>query len=160
MKKFVLFYFLYVATFYLVVTLTPLEEIVTNLAVSLTSHTINLFGIETQLSGRSFLLGDSVMMVEPQCSGLDAIILFVSVILAYPSSLKVKLLWAISSIFVVQFLNTLRITLLAFLLLEHKNYFDLVHLYIAPFIMVSIALLMFYIYTYHANSSTLKDKRT
>jgi len=162
MKKFLLLFATYIILFFLlleipyIVEIFPLENFTTNLAVEATKISINLIGIEAKVSGVSFKLDNAIMMVDPDCNGLKAVILFIAVILAYPSSLKVKLVWILGSIIFLQFINIVRITFLAWTLRYHFDNFDFIHDFISPIFVISIALFMFYKYVDIANKSLEK----
>ncbi len=162
MKKFLLLYITYILIFFsiieipFIINIFPIEEFTTHIAVEATKISINLIGIEAKVNGISFELDNAIMMVDPDCNGLKAVMLFVAVILAYPSSLKVKVIWILGSIIFLQFINIVRITFLAWVLRYHFDNFDFIHDYISPIFVISIALFMFYKYVDIANKSLEK----
>ena len=165
MSIFLAKYFSYLLLFYLflelpfVATLLPLESVSTALAVEATKHTIEFIGIKATLHGASFSLDNAVMLIAPECNGLRATLLFIAVLLAYPSALKNRIIWVVGSLIVLPLLNIARITFLAWVLRYHLPQFDMVHDYIVPAIMILVTLALFYLYTYQANASLNSEKR-
>ena len=159
MKKFLLFYILYILLFFsileipFIVHLFPIEEVTSSLAIEATKISLQFIGIKADVEGIAFKLDNATMLLEPECNGLKPILLFIAVILAYPSSKKVKYIWIIGSIVVLQSINIIRITFLTWVLRYHLDYFDFIHDYISPVFVMSIALFMFYKYVDIANAS-------
>ncbi len=151
--KFLLYYFLYLSLLSILFFFTPIDTWSTLLSIELTKYSIEVIGIQAEIQGNSFKLDNITMLIEPECNGLKATLLFLAVIMAYPAKLKLKLTWMISSIFILQVLNILRITFLAWILRFHLNYFDFIHEYLSPIVLISISLYLFYYYTKVANLS-------
>lgn len=153
MAQFLSFFLINVLGFYLILELTSIQEIVSSFLVEIVKFPITLLGIDYIIEGNVFKLDNATMLIDNECNGLKPIFLFLSALLAYPASLKIKLQWLLYAIFFLQFLNILRIVILTWVLRYHLNNYDLIHDCISPFIMIYIALYFFYIYTNKANKS-------
>ena len=159
MKRFILLYLFYLFLFsillesFFFVFKFSLEELITTFTVDATKVFIDFIGIQATLIGDAFYLDNAIMLVEPECNGLKALLLFETVILAYPASIRVKISWIIGSTIFLQFLNIVRVTFLAWVLESHADYFDFMHDFITPILLIAIALFMFYKYVIVANMS-------
>lgn len=70
------------------------------------------------------------------CDGANVLFLVVSAILVFPSGLNRKLIGLLLGIGLIYSLNLLRISTLYFVIAYHPGWFQLIHTYVAPTLMV------------------------
>jgi exosortase/archaeosortase family protein len=152
MKRFILLYVIYMIIAFVLVDYKPvhdflqLDKYYTSGVVYLSKHLIELIGISVRAEGALLHLGSNIMEVKFGCNGLEAILLLVAAILAYPSSFKAKILGIILGSTFLQFFNIIRIAILAWVLEKHPTVFPIMHEYITQSIMIAIAFVIFLVY--------------
>ncbi|MCQ8129773.1 exosortase family protein XrtM [Methylomonas rivi] len=77
------------------------------------------------------------------CDGAGALFLVTSAVLVFPSGLKRKLIGLVLGIGLIYFLNLLRICVLYFVIAYHPGWFQLIHTYVAPTLMVMLGCFYF-----------------
>lgn len=152
MKRFIFLYVFYMVVAFLLVDYQPIHDYLqldayyTGAVVSLSQYLIELIGIPVRAEGSYLHLGSAVMEVKFGCNGLEAILLLVAAILAYPASFKARLLGIILGSSFLQFFNLIRIAILAWVLENHPTVFPVMHEYITQSIMIAIAFVIFLVY--------------
>jgi len=152
MKRFILLYVIYMIVAFILVDYKPvhdflhLDEFYTSAVVYLSKFVIELIDIPVRADGALLYLSSSAMEVKFGCNGLEAILLLVAAILAYPSSFKAKITGIILGSTFLQFFNIIRIALLAWVLEKHPTIFPIMHEYITQSIMIAIAFVIFLVY--------------
>ncbi len=152
MKRFILLYIIYMIIAFILVDYKPvhdflrLDEFYTTGVVFLSRYLIELLGIAVTAKGAFLHLGSAIMEVKFGCNGLEAILLLLAAILAYPASLKAKLFGVILGSTFLQFFNIIRIAILAWVLEYHPSIFPIMHEYITQSIMIAIAFVIFLVY--------------
>ena len=128
-----------------------LDFFYTGTVVWLSTHLIELIGINIASSGAFLHLDSAVMEVKFGCNGLEAILLYCAAVLAFPASWKTKILGVLIGSTLLQLFNLFRIALLAWVLEYHRDIFDVMHEYITQSIMIVIAFVIFLIYLQYVN---------
>ena len=152
MKRFIYLYALYMVLAFLLVDYKPihdflrLDEFYTSAVVALSEKLIALLGIAVSSDGKFLHLGSAVMEVKFGCNGLEAILLFVAAVLAYPASWKMRMTGIVVGSTLLQFFNLVRIAVLAWVLEYHGDIFVLMHEYITQSIMIALAFVTFLLY--------------
>jgi exosortase/archaeosortase family protein len=152
MKRFILLYIFYMIVAFLLVDYQPihdylqLDEYYTGGVVYLSRYLIELIGIPVRAEGAYLHLSSAVMEVKFGCNGLEAILLLVAAILAYPASWKARFLGIVLGSTFLQFFNLIRIAILAWVLESHPTVFPIMHEYITQSIMIAIAFVIFLVY--------------
>jgi exosortase family protein XrtM len=77
------------------------------------------------------------------CDGAGALFLVMAAILAFPASIKRKLTGLILGVLLMYTLNLIRISGLYFVVAYHNDWFNLIHTYLAPTLLIIIACLFF-----------------
>lgn len=77
------------------------------------------------------------------CDGAGALFLVVSAVLVFPSGLKRKVLGLLFGIGLIYGINLLRICVLYFVIAYHPSWFQLIHTYVAPTLMVILGCFYF-----------------
>lgn len=106
--------------------------------VAICTDLINLFApLEQVLAKQNHLISAKAdLEILRGCDGAGVLFLVVSAVLVFPSGLKRKLLGLMLGIGLVYGLNLLRICMLYFVIAYHPGWFQLVHTYLAPTLMV------------------------
>jgi exosortase/archaeosortase family protein len=77
-------------------------------------------------------------------------------VIIYPSRLVVKAMGIIAGFLIIQILNVIRISGLAYAGVYHKKLFDIIHIYIAQGLMIAVALGVYLLYLYYAEIQSKK----
>ena len=123
-----------------------LDFFYTGSVVWLSAYLIDFIGINVTSSGAYLHLNSAIMEVKFGCNGLEAILLYCAAVLAFPASWKYRIMGILIGSTILQFFNLLRIALLAWVLENHRDIFDIMHEYITQSIMIVIAFVIFLIY--------------
>jgi len=123
-----------------------LDAYYTGAVVSMSIWLIQLIGIDVTAQGAFLHLSSAVMEVKFGCNGLEAILLYVAAVLAFPASAKARLIGIIAGSTVLQILNIIRIAILAWVLEYRSDIFPIMHEYITQSIMIALAFIVFIIY--------------
>lgn len=152
MKRFLLLYLLYMIAAFVLVDYEPVRDALmldayyTGAVTQLSAWLIDAIGIHVQAKGALLYLNHAVMEVKFGCNGLEAILLYVAAVLAYPASGKLRLLGIVAGSALLQVLNILRIGVLAWVLEYHQPQFALMHEYVTQSIMIALAFIVFLFY--------------
>jgi len=152
MKRFILLYVLYMITAFILVDYEPvrhalqLDAYYTGAVVKISTWLIRLIGIDVTANGAFLHLKSAVMEVKFGCNGLEAILLYVAAVLAFPASAKERLIGIVIGSTVLQILNIARIAWLAWVLEYQRDMFAIMHEYITQSIMIALAFIIFIIY--------------
>lgn len=123
---------------------TPWTEFISRLSVAL----IKLFDDGVVTAGnviRSTVNGFAVS-IEPGCNGVEAVIVLVAAIAAFPARLGYKLKGLLLGIAAIMLLNLLRIITLFYLGQWNQSVFEWAHLYVWPALIILDALIVFVIW--------------
>ncbi|CAA6825777.1 MAG: Unknown protein [uncultured Sulfurovum sp.] len=146
MKKFLLIYLLALlflfAIFYW--DFSPIAKSINlwqvNLSSFLTSLTLpeeamkeNLIFINTQLT----------LVIDKACNGLIPYFFLLASIMAFPSTIKHKIKWAILSYLILSILNIFRIWFITKLVINSENNFSLAHDYLGNLFLVCSSMILF-----------------
>lgn len=152
MKRFLLLYIVYMVIAFLLVDYEPVRQALkldayyTGGVVALSAWLIEALGIHVVAHGAYLTLGHAVMEVKFGCNGLEAIVLYVAAVLAYPAGAKLRLLGIVLGSIVLEVLNIIRIGVLAWVLEYHEKQFALMHEYVTQSIMIALAFIIFLFY--------------
>jgi len=152
MKRFILLYTLYMVIAFVLTGYEPLVELLkidyfyTQAVTQISAALISALGIETHVSGIFIHLRHATLEVKFGCNGLEAVLLFIAAVLAYPATAKQKLFGLALGFVVIEFFNIIRIAVLGWVLEYHPSVFDTMHTYITQSIMIVIAFLAFIFY--------------
>lgn len=86
---------------------------------------------------------DFSVSIQSGCNGVEAVLVLVAAILAFPSPWKFKLLGIVSGFFAVELLNIVRIISLFYLGQWNHNIFEWAHLYIWQALIMLDVLIVF-----------------
>lgn len=140
--RFVVLFLLLISAFYIFYyyTLNYFAFLKTTIADML-GFTLSLLGVKAIVQGEDVLLGSFALRIVEECTAVFASLIYVSCVLAYPASLKAKLLGIGFGIPVIQVINLVRLVVLSLTGLYYPGVFEFVHTYIwqSIFIMFVIA---------------------
>ena len=152
MKRFILLYILYMIIAFILVDYAPVRQALqldayyTGVVVDISTWLIRLIGIEVTAQGAFLHLQSAIMEVKFGCNGLEAILLYVAAVLAFPASWRERVIGIVVGSTVLQILNIMRIAWLAWVLEYQRGMFAIMHEYITQSIMIALAFIIFIIY--------------
>lgn len=124
----------------------PVERYFTVAVTHISGTALSFTTLDTRVEGTKIYNDDPTSPVphfsvdlKTGCNGLVATLIFISAIIAFPSSWKYKLLGILMGIVALQAFNVIRIGVLFYLGLYHPKLFDMVHIYVAQSILIAIA---------------------
>jgi len=150
MQLYTLKYIFYFLLIVLLFKTFPMEDILENFLLNATHWIVtSVFKINNVIQSDYLLFENKKLIISKECTGTIPISIFLAAIMAYPSPTKIKFLFIILSLFLLNMLNILRISSLAWILQFHSSYYDIIHNYI--FIIVTL-LTFFFLYLYYIKS--------
>lgn len=117
----------------------------TGLLADIAGHLIALLGREIHTSGVIIydIATPFAVMIEAGCNGIEATILLIAAVLAFPAPWKNKLYGLLIGIAAIQGLNLVRIVSLFFIGLWNATAFEWAHLYIWQALIMLDAIVVF-----------------
>ncbi len=91
--------------------------------------------------------GAGGVAVESECNGVEAVIILVAAMLAFPGPARAKALGVVIGAVLVQGMNLLRIISLFYLLQWNRDWFEWFHMYLWPTLIILDALIVFFLWT-------------
>ncbi len=120
----------------------------TQFLAEMSSYLVRLF--DTQAIAEGVVLRDSrsgfAVSIQPGCNGIEAIIVLIATILAYPSSIKAKINGIIIGFIAIQFLNIIRIISFFYLGQWNQTLFEWAHQYVWQALIMLDVLLVFIVW--------------
>ncbi|UCF79383.1 MAG: archaeosortase/exosortase family protein [Candidatus Eiseniibacteriota bacterium] len=110
-------------------------------------NVLSLLGFDATVNGVFVSFGTAGLEIIGECTGYTAMALFFSVVVAYPSPLKKKLLGLAIGIPLILVFNLLRLVVMTYVLAYRPQYFDVAHLYFwqVALIVFVVAMVVFWI---------------
>ncbi len=152
MKKFVFLYTFYLAIAFFLIDYEPMRKLLhiesfyNDLIASISAWFISLLHIPVTAHRDTLQLPHANMIIKFGCNGLEAVLIYLAGVLAYPATWRQKLLYGLLGTIVLEIINILRIALLAWVIEHYPKQFDLMHNYITQSIMIVLAFLVFLLY--------------
>ena len=108
--------------------------------VTICADLINMFApLEQVLAQQNHLLSAKANLeIVRGCDGAGVLFLVVSAIIAFPSTGRQKLIGLLLGISLIYLINLLRISILYFVIAYQPDWFQLIHVYLAPTLMVLV----------------------
>ncbi len=123
-----------IAFFFFILISHALDRYLVYPFTSLVAHTasaiLDVVGFGTTVSGTILKSPGTSLNIGTGCNGLEAVIIFVSAILAFPAGLKNKLIGLLLGFLGIFVINQTRVIGLYFVSLYSSQYLDLAHTYI------------------------------
>jgi exosortase H (IPTLxxWG-CTERM-specific) len=130
-KKFLIRFVLALGAFYLLVAIQPVNDHVvvpfTELLVRVSTALLAAVGERTQSVGTVIQSPAFAVDVKNGCNGIEAALLLVAAMLAFPATPKQRALGIAGGLAVIQAVNLFRIVSLFWLGVHHRNVFELFH---------------------------------
>ena len=146
MKKFLLTYWIGIALLFAIFywTLSPISTSINNLQTNLTAYLSSLSLPNGMIEEHKiFITSHYALVIEKACNGMIPYLFFLASIIAFPSSLKHKVKWAIMGYFFITAMNIFRIWFVTQFVLEEKSNFSLAHDYLGNGILILTGLVLF-----------------
>ena len=124
MKRFIAFYFLFLAILFILfyVQTNPLSTTINDAQTSLTLAMLNLFLEPSQLQGIDIWINPHYkIIINHSCNAMIPILFLFAAILAYPSSLGHKFFWMNTGYMVFSLVNVLRILLVVHFVAQEEG---------------------------------------
>lgn len=156
---FAITYFALMGSFFLLIGLKPVQNVIdlnglyTKGVVILTSKILEVLTIPSTYQGSVIKLPSIALDVRFGCNGLEAVMIYSVAVIAFPASWKDKLMGILGGFLVIQVINILRISSLAYSAIHFKDLFEYIHIYIAQGMMIAVSLGVFFIYLNYAKAS-------
>src|SRR5512141_1420942 len=130
-KKFLLRFVAALGAFYLLVAIQPVNDRVvvpfTELLVRVSTALLAALGEGTQSFGTVIQSPAFAVDVKNGCNGIEAALLLVAAMLAFPAPAKQRILGIGAGLALIQGVNLVRIVSLFWLGVHHRDVFDLFH---------------------------------
>jgi exosortase family protein XrtF len=122
---------------------TNFDMVVINSTLSVTESILEMLGHSTFIEGRTIrIAGTSGLWVGDNCNAISLFALFSGFIIAFPGQLKSKLWYVPAGIFLIFFLNCIRMTVLAILDIYSREWTKFNHTYTFTIIIYGFIFLM------------------
>ena len=157
-KRFAVTYLILMGAFFLLIGLKPIQDVLdlngryTRGVVLLTSKILEILGIQSTYQGSIIQLPSIALDVKFGCNGLEAVMIYGVAVIAFPAQWKYKLMGIGGGFVLLQIINILRITALAYSAIHFQTLFEYIHIYIAQGMMIAVSLGVFFIYLNYAKS--------
>lgn len=140
---------------YLNISDTTLRRLYLDPIVSISAQCINFITPNNKVSvhQNALLSGNAYLEVVRTCSGTGVLFLLIPAIAVFSTSLRNKLVGLVFGLLGVVLLNLGRIIGLYFTMVYQPDWFLLIHLYIAPTLMIVLCCLFFAGWAYWASES-------
>lgn len=161
-RRFVVIYIILMVSFFFLIAFKPIQDILdinglyTDAIVFITAKFLAIFNISVTTYGSILQLPDISLDVKFGCNGLEAVMIYSCAVLAYPASVKLKIIGIIGGFLVIQILNLIRIISLGYTAVNFREAFELIHIYVAQGIMIVIALGTFFIFLHYVEKTREK----
>ena len=130
-KKFLIRFVVALGAFYVLVAIQPVNDRVvvpfTELLVRISTVLLAAIGEKTQTFGTVIQSPAFAVDVKNGCNGLEAALLLVAAMLAFPATAKRRAQGIAAGLAVIQGVNLVRIVSLFWLGVHHRNVFELFH---------------------------------
>ena len=152
MKRFIVVFLLVLVTLFTLEMLTPVQQHVivpfTGLLAQLSAAIVLPFDSSVVAYGKILQFGDSgfAVSIEAGCNGVEATIVLIAAVVAFPGSWRSRALAIGLGFLAVQAMNIVRIISLFYLGNWNLDIFTWVHLYLWPVLFMLDVLIVFILY--------------
>lgn len=144
--------------FFLIIGFKPIQDLIdlnglyTQGVVLVTSKILNLSGLKCIYQGSIISLPTISLDVKFGCNGLEAVMIYSVAVIAFPAGWKKRVIGISAGFAILQVINLLRITALAYSGIHFKSLFEYLHIYVAQGLMIAVSLGIFFIYLNYAQN--------
>jgi exosortase family protein XrtF len=127
-----------------------------------TAAWFSLFGYQTKVITYQiyphlmYLNNNPIISIDTPCNGLPMLYLFASFIIAYPGTVKRKLIFIPSGLLIIHVLNILRIIFLSYISIYYSDYFYFNHKYAFQIIVYGVVISMWFYWILYGNDPEIK----
>jgi archaeosortase B (VPXXXP-CTERM-specific) len=141
-KFLLLFVFFWVGFFFVAWAFTDELKVLCPWTATQVSWAMRLLGIESTASGTQLSFGSRAVTIVMECTALQVAMIYSALVLAYPSSIKSKLIGIGAGIPLILLVNIIRLMVICFVLWWKPEYFEMMHIYVwqVVFIVVVVAM--------------------
>lgn len=163
MLRFLIFFLVTQAILFFLEILQPVQQMVilpwTNYLAEISGWIMTLFDSNVETYGK--VIRSSVnhfaVSIEPGCNGVEAMIVLLAAIIAFPAPLTHKIKGLIIGFLAIQGMNLIRVISLFYLGQWSQELFDWAHLYIWQALIMLDALLVFLIWIRYMPNDNRKE---
>lgn len=150
-KVFLLRFIAVLLFFYFVVAIRPVNDHVivpfTGLIVRASAAVLRGLGEPAQAVGTLLTSPAFTVDVKNGCNGVEAMLLLVAAILAFPATVRQRLLGLLAGVAVIQVANLLRVVSLFWLGVHHRDVFELFHAAIWQTALILMSVVLFILWS-------------
>lgn len=157
--RFAATYLALMGSFFVLIALKPVQDVIdlnglyTKGVVILTSKILEVLTIPSTYQGSVIKLPCIELDVRFGCNGLEAVMIYSVAVIAFPATWKDKFMGILGGFLVIQVINILRISSLAYSAIHFKDLFEYIHIYIGQGMMIAVSLGVFFIYLTYVKGS-------
>ena len=153
---FLLRFLLIVAVLYVLIALRPVDRaFVTPFSgaiASVSSAVLNLIGNDVTTTRGTMMFSRSFAVdVKNGCNGLEAVILVVAAIVAFPAPWRLRLVGAVASALIIQAVNIVRVASLFVIGRDHPAAFNSAHVVVWQSAMFLLSVILFLLWSARAS---------
>lgn len=149
--------------FYALVALNPVNDHVivpfTEFIASSAAFVLRVLGQRVEAVGTLIQSPRFLMDVRNGCNGVEAMLLLVAAILAFPASFRSRLIGLTIASVAIQILNLFRVSCLVWLGEHHRGIFDFFHVTVWQSIVILAAMSMFVLWSWKFAEKPLAKPR-
>ena len=162
-KKFLIRFVVALGAFYLLVAIQPVNDHVvvpfTEFLVRISTVLLAALGEGAQSSGTIIQSPAFAVDVKNGCNGIEAALLLVAAMLAFPASARQRILGIAAGLAVIQGVNLLRIVSLFWLGVHHRDVFELFHAAVWQTALILLAVGIFLVWSRRAGGGGRSEAR-
>ncbi len=148
--RFVARYAVILAVGFFVLALRPVNDSLVNPYTTFVAHeakvVLNLFGESATVHGQILSSSRFSVAIYNGCNGLEAILIFASGVLAFPASLKKKLIGLLLGFLAIQLANIVRVVSLFYVGIFKPAWFSAAHIFIWQSIIIVLSVVLWLIW--------------
>lgn len=135
-------------------------NLLTNDSISVKEITENETIEETTLTYAKAILfknNKKIISIADGCNGLTLFVLYIGFIIAYPTSIKAKIIYTVAGLFLIVLINILRTTGLAYLAYSYPKFLPFAHHYLYKMITYALIFAIWVHFTKRQNNKTIAN---
>ena len=158
--RFMLRYAVILAAGFLILALRPVNDHVVNPYTTFVAHearfALKLLGENAQVDGQVLSSSRFAVQIYNGCNGLEAILVFVAGVLAFPAAWARRLAGVVLGVLAIQVVNTVRVVSLFYIGIFKPQWFAISHVFIwqSLIILVGVVLWLVWVQRYATVAAT------
>ncbi|MEO8218543.1 MAG: exosortase H [Acidobacteriota bacterium] len=158
-SRFLLKFFVAIVLLYVFIAVKPVNDAVivpfTAWLSDISASVLRIGGEEARVNGTVIRTSGFAVDVRNGCNGVEAAILLVSAILAFPSAPGPKLLGIVGGFLLLETINILRIVSLVWLGAHHPQVFQMFHVAVWQTVIIVVSVAIFLLWSWKFGSKRL-----